>query len=84
VATLDAWTRDDLAANAWHRACGLTENFRCVHVYKDHDGSDEGFETPDGLSKPVTAFMHASIEREAEFRARFRRVHLCRQYLRRL
>jgi len=51
-------------------------------VYKGHDEQAEGFTTPDGLSAPVVAFMHADISREAELRKRFRRVHVCRQYVR--
>lgn len=82
--TLDAWTREDEAANAWYLGSGFVEKFRYLHVYKDGDEPGEGFTTPDGLSAPVVAFMHADISREAELRAQFARVHVCRQYLRRL
>ncbi|MFC8798663.1 GNAT family N-acetyltransferase [Promicromonospora sp. NPDC057138] len=84
TATLDAWTREDRAANAWYRRCGFTENFRYLHVYKDGDEPAEGFTTPRGLSAPVNAFMHADIALEAELRKRFARIYVCRQYLRRL
>ena len=84
VRTLDAWTREDAAANAWYAASGFTEQHRYLHVYKGHDEPDDGFTTPDGLSAPVIAFMHAKIERETELRARYARVYVCRQYLREL
>lgn len=82
--SLDAWTREDAAANAWYRRSGFQENFRYLHVYKQSDESAEGFTTPHGLSAPVTAFLHADISRHEEMRARFARVHVCRQYLRHL
>ncbi|MFI2361836.1 GNAT family N-acetyltransferase [Promicromonospora sp. NPDC019610] len=82
--TLDAWTREDAAANAWYLRSGFAENHRYLHVYKGGDDPAAGFAAPDGLSTPVIAFLHADISREAELRARFTRVHVCRQYLRRL
>lgn len=84
VTALDAWTREDEAANAWYERSGFAENYRYLHVYKDSDEPTAGFATPDGLSMPMIAFMHADISREAELRKRFARVHVCRQYLRRL
>lgn len=84
VTTLDAWTREDEAANAWYHRSGFRENFRYLHVYKQGDESAEGFTSPHGLSAPVSAFMHADISRHEEMRARFARVYVCRQYLRHL
>jgi ribosomal protein S18 acetylase RimI-like enzyme len=84
VTALDAWTRGDEAANAWYHRSRFRENFRYLHVYKNGDEPAEGFTTPGGLSAPVTAFMHADISLQEEMRARFARVHVCRQYLRRL
>lgn len=81
ITTLDAWTREDAAANAWYQSRGFTENQRYLQVYKGWDDPSEGFTSPEGMSAPVIAFLHAPIEREAEFRARFRRVYICRQYL---
>lgn len=80
VETLDAWTRESEPANAWYLARGFVEQYRYLHVYRG-DGDPE-LPKPDGLSAPVHAFLHAPIEREAELRARFRRVHVCRQYVR--
>ncbi|MGW6280416.1 GNAT family N-acetyltransferase [Kribbella sp. NPDC055071] len=82
VGVLDAWTRGDASANAWYQRSGFTENFRYLHVYKSWQDDADGFETPEGLGKPVTAFMHAPIELEASLRSRFSRVHVCRQYVR--
>ena len=84
TATIDAWTREDVPANSWYRTRGFVENYRYLHVYKGYDESEDGFATPEGLSGPVTAFLHADIEWEAQLRARYRRVYVCRQYLRSL
>lgn len=82
VETLDAWTREDVAANRWYRSHGFSEQYRYLHVYLNDGDDDTGFATPDGLSAPVSAFLHGGIEDEARMRARFRRVYVCRQYLR--
>jgi len=79
VRTLDAWTREDVAANAWY-AKRFSIAYRYLHVYAS-DGEHAGFVTPDGLSLPIASFMHAPLEREAEMRSRFARVHECRQYV---
>jgi hypothetical protein len=61
-----------------------TENFRYLHVYKSWQDDADGFETPEGLGKPVHAFMHAPISLETSLRERFSRIHVCRQYVRTL
>lgn len=81
VRTLDAWTREDVEANRWYQNAGFTEKFRYVHVHKTPQDPADGFETPDGMSHPIHAFLHAPIELEREMRARFRRVYVCRQYV---
>lgn len=83
VETLDAWTREDGAANSWYRRNGFTEKYRYLHVYLSWwEEPGEGFATPEGLSLPVMAFMHASIDQEARMRSQYRRTYICRQYLR--
>lgn len=82
--TLDAWTRDDAASNAWYRRNGFAEEYRYLHVHVSDGDPIDGFVTPEPLSPPVQGFYHAPIEYERELRARFRRVHQCRQYLRAL
>lgn len=82
VTTLDAWTRESPAANDWYLANGFAENYRYLHVYRSE--GDPELPKPDGMSAPVTAFLHAPIEREAELRATYRRVYICRQYTRAL
>ena len=42
----------------------------------------EGFTTPEGLSVPVKAFLHARLEDETALRRRFRRVHRCHRFVR--
>lgn len=79
--TLDAWTREDPAANAWYRRNGFHEEHRYLHVYQDWDERDAGLAAPGEHGTPVRVFAHAPIEREAQLRARFRRVHVCRQYV---
>ena len=81
VTSLDAWTRGTESANGWYASVGFAEIQRYLHVYKDETSGDDGFETPAGLSQPITAFMHARIELEDAVRDRYSRVHVCRQYL---
>ncbi|KDP92525.1 MULTISPECIES: GNAT family N-acetyltransferase [Clavibacter] len=78
---LDAWTREDPAANAWYRGVGFVEQTRYLHVFVGDGDDTSGFTTPEGLGRPVLTFLHAAVEREAEMRARFRRVHVCRRYV---
>ena len=82
VTTLDAWTREDQPASAWYRKNGFAEIFRYVHVHVGGDDDLSGFATPQGCSQPITAFVHASIEQEAQLRERFHRVYVCRHYVR--
>lgn len=86
VTTLDAWTRDDAAAHAWYRAEGFAVDQVYLHVYADDALDDaaalEGFTTPEGLSVPVKAFLHARLEDETALRRRFRRVHRCHRFVR--
>lgn len=82
VGTLDAWTREDIPANAWYQRHGFSETFRYLHVYLGEGDDEGGFVTPEGLSTPVTAFMHGRIEDEVAMRAKFARVYVCRRYLR--
>ena len=54
---------------------------------RDHDTADAaGWLRSRLLSLfgTVRAFTHAPIEREAELRGRYRRVYVCRQYVREL
>lgn len=82
VTTLDAWTREDPQALAWYSGHGFTERYRYLHVYKGGSEPAEGFVSPTPLTPPVIAFCHAAIEHEADLRARFARVYVCRQFLR--
>ena len=82
VRTLDAWTREDAAANRWYQRNGFAETTRYLHVYLGDGDDPSDFTTPDGLSSPVTVFVHGRIEDEADLRARYRRVYVCRRYAR--
>ncbi|WP_279070654.1 GNAT family N-acetyltransferase [Microbacterium lacticum] len=81
IATLDAWTREDTAANRWYQRNGFTEQYRYLHVYLSDGDDDTDFTTPEGLSTPVSVFAHGHVEDEVRMRERFRRVYVCRQYL---
>lgn len=85
VRTLDAWTRDDVTANAWYQREGFTETFRYLHVYAL---SDEEIATAMQEVAPrlvgVKGFFHAPIAAEEDMRATFERVHVCRRYERML
>jgi len=82
IDTLDAWTREDAAANRWYQRNGFAEQYRYLHVYLTDGDDDTDFATPEGLSTPVGVFTHGRVEDEARMRGRFRRVYVCRQYLR--
>jgi ribosomal protein S18 acetylase RimI-like enzyme len=81
IRTLDAWTRGDEAANAWYQRNGFVENYRYLHVYKHYEDGDEGFTLPTGVDKLIAAAMHAKLDQEERLRERFRRIHVCRQYV---
>lgn len=80
-AWLDAWTRQDEAANAWYRAVGFDLEQEYLHVFKSGDEPSDGFTSPDGLSAPVVAFCHGQVEDEQRWRRTYARVHRCRRYL---
>ena len=84
VGSIDAWTRDDVAANEWYRRSGFREEFQYLHVYAQEDEVDVAIESTLGELTPVFGFFHADASLETEMRANFRRVHVCRQYVRRL
>jgi ribosomal protein S18 acetylase RimI-like enzyme len=82
VQLLDAWTRDDEAANAWYLSRGFEETYRYLHVYASSDSECESAikQARDGLT-PVAGFFHADIADEAAMRRVFSRVHICRRYV---
>ena len=82
VRSLDAWTRDDEAANRWYLSNGFRENFRYLHVYASDGEADAAITAARAGLTPVAAFFHADISAEEALRAEFKRVHICRQYLR--
>jgi ribosomal protein S18 acetylase RimI-like enzyme len=73
VTSVDAWTREDQAANDWYLRRGFVERFRYLHLYTSA-GTIDGY--------PVAhALLHAPIEQEAAIRAAYDRVYVCRQYV---
>lgn len=83
IAMLDAWTREDEAANGWYTKQGFTERFRYLHVFATDELESNAAVTVRrrGLM-PVSGFFHAHQEDEDELRKEFRRAHVCRQYAR--
>lgn len=81
VQTLDAWTRDDEPALKWYARNGFVETTRYLHVYANGDEVGTVVSARHGLV-PARAFLHGRIEREAEMRQRFERVHVCRRLVR--
>lgn len=84
VGVLDAWTREDAAANAWYLSQGFAENFRYLHVFAGDGGEIERAVTATPGLTAVSGFFHARIDEEVRLRDAFRRVHICRQYVRTL
>jgi ribosomal protein S18 acetylase RimI-like enzyme len=81
VTTIDAWTREDAAANAWYLANGFRETFRYLHVYASTDAEiSSAVERARPDLTPVVGFFHAAIEGEARLREAFDRVYVCRRY----
>lgn len=84
VATLDAWTRDDVDTLRWYQAMGFTESDHYLHVYANHYTAPE---EPDravasrrpGL-RPIMMFLHAKLAEEEQMRREFSRVHVCRRF----
>jgi len=80
VRSIDAWAREHPVSDGWFEKSGFAENYRYLHVFRGE--SDPPFAGPEGMSVPVSALLHAAIDREDELRASYRRVYVCRQYLR--
>ncbi|MBB0228602.1 GNAT family N-acetyltransferase [Streptomyces calidiresistens] len=84
VPALDAWTRDDPDTLAWYRSQGFVESDHYLHVYAnryvDPGEPDRAVRTPASGLRPVAVFAHADLDREAELRRGFRRVHVCRRF----
>jgi ribosomal protein S18 acetylase RimI-like enzyme len=83
--SIEAWTRDDEPVLAWYRARGFAESSHYLHVYADHYvGTGEpglAVLSRPGL-EPIKVFLHAAIDKEAELRRQFSRVHVCRRFTR--
>jgi ribosomal protein S18 acetylase RimI-like enzyme len=81
VRRLEAWTREDEAANAWYRRRGFAESERYLHVYaRGHEEVGRAMTAEPGLVA-VHAFLHmVDMGREAEMREQFGRVYVCRCY----
>ena len=85
VTVLEAWTREDPAANAWYTKHGFSEKFSYLHVFaSDEVESKTAVAAHRSGLVPVSGFFHAGRHQEEKLRSEFRRVHVCRQYVREL
>ena len=79
---LDAWTRDDPGTLIWYSAMGFHESSHYLHIYADAAERDRaGLTARPGL-KPIATFLHGRMADEEWARARFKRVHVCRRFVR--
>jgi GNAT superfamily N-acetyltransferase len=83
ASTIEAWTRDDEPTLRWYRSRFVTESDHYLHVYADcyarpGEPADAAQCSPD--FDLIKVFLHADLDREAEMRARFTRVHVCRRF----
>lgn len=82
VTHLDAWTREDEAANRWYQSQGFELDTEYLHVFYEAEESGQGITVPPGL-RLETGFLHAELRHETQLRKEFGRVYRCRRYLRR-
>ena len=80
IVKIEAWTREDEAANAWYRASGFTETFAYLHVYAGGEEIAAATAARDEALTPVAAFFHANLEAEERMRREYHRVYRCRRY----
>jgi GNAT superfamily N-acetyltransferase len=83
--TIEAWTRDDEPTLRWYRSRGFGESDHYLHVYADsyaRPGEPADAVQCSADFEPIKVFLHADLDREAEMRARFTRVHVCRRFSR--
>jgi ribosomal protein S18 acetylase RimI-like enzyme len=80
VASMEAWTRDDTAANAWYEKTGFVEGYRYLHVYaRGETESQAAVQGRRGLV-PMAVFLHAEADHDPDHREQFERVYSCRRY----
>lgn len=81
VRTLDAWTRDQPGPLGWYRARGFTEQDHYVHVHAE--GPEAARAARPLLGAHVgRVFLHADLADEEKLREEFRRVYVCRRFVR--
>jgi ribosomal protein S18 acetylase RimI-like enzyme len=85
VARLEAWTRDDPGAVSWYEGMGFKPIYSYLHVYIDGVAEIEAAVTSniDGL-RVVKSFGHYTGTNRAEIEGRFKRVHECQLYERKI
>ncbi|MFD9702835.1 GNAT family N-acetyltransferase [Lentzea sp. NPDC059081] len=82
VRTVEAWVQDDPAL-AWFAHHGFVEVERHLRVHASAAEAGTVLSAKYGL-EPVSAVLRVRVEREAEMRQRFERVHVCRRVVREL
>jgi ribosomal protein S18 acetylase RimI-like enzyme len=71
IVRIEAWTRDDAAAQRWYQRHGFAQIDSYLHVYLERDDLREF----DGELRLVKAFAHYTGDRRQEMRKRYARVH---------
>lgn len=84
LSRFEAWTRDDRHVHAWYESLGFERAFSYLHVYIERDEGLRELDAEGGDLKLVKAFAHYTGDRPDEIRRRYRRVHDCVLFERRL
>lgn len=84
VQRLEAWTRDDAWVQRWYEARGFRRVDSYLHVYIDGPEANGVIESRVPGLMPAQTFAHYVGPDREQIRSRFRRVHECVLYERRL
>ena len=84
IAFIDAWTRDDVSANAWYTDNGFETIEEYVHAYYTSSEAKRLFSTSERGLVPVHVFAHLVGDVSEIARKQASRWHACRLYRREL
>ncbi|HEX7064866.1 MAG TPA: GNAT family N-acetyltransferase [Bacillales bacterium] len=81
---LEAWTRDDSSVNEWYRRMGFDLRASYFHVYMEKNEIKREFQGVFGDFTPIQLFSHYQGNERRGIKKRFKRVHECRCYEKRI
>ena len=84
IRRLEAWTRDDQWVQNWYRKNGFQAADSYLHVYMEGNEMNGMIESKSSKLFPVTTFAHYTGEEREEMKKRFKRVHECFMFEKRL